>query len=82
MVGKLAPPDHCLWKDMVSLPSLGVKGKCRRRLNNALYGGGMIACSYPKAVHVREYPRFRLGKWEHVCEHCRSYPGQLSLFDE
>lgn len=49
---------------------------------NAPKGGGMFACTYPKAVHVREYPRFRFGKWEHVCEHCRSYPGQRSLFDE
>jgi len=33
-----------------------------------------------KNVHVNSYPRFRLGKWEDVCEHWRSHPGQLSLF--
>ena len=40
----------------------------------------MKICMHPRSVHVRPYPRFRLGKWESVCEHCRSYPGQLSLF--
>lgn len=40
----------------------------------------MPQCMYPKAVHVRNYVRFRLGRWEDVCEHCRSYPGQLDLF--
>lgn len=39
-----------------------------------------ITCYYPRAVHVIAYPRFRLGKWEFVREHCRSYPNQqLSL---
>lgn len=33
-------------------------------------------CMFPKAVHVRSYVRFRAEKLEHVCEHCRSYPGQ------
>lgn len=42
----------------------------------------MNSCTYPKAVHVRDYLRYRFERWEHVCEHCRSYPGQLSLFDE
>lgn len=37
-------------------------------------------CTYPKAVHVRPYSRFRLGKWEEVCEHCRSFPNQMPLF--
>lgn len=32
-----------------------------------------------KTVFVHEYPRFRLGKWEHVCSHWRSLPGQLSF---
>ncbi len=31
-----------------------------------------IACSYPKATHVRSYYRFRKGQWEQVCEHCRA----------
>lgn len=33
-----------------------------------------------KSVFVRDYFRFRLGRWEHVCQHWRSLPGQLSLF--
>lgn len=34
----------------------------------------------PKTVYVREYTRFRFGKFESVCQHWRSHPGQLSLF--
>lgn len=33
-----------------------------------------------KSVYVHAYPRFRLGRWEHVCAHWRSHPGQLELF--
>lgn len=33
-------------------------------------------CTFPKGVHVRNYPRFRFGRWEDVCEHCRRFPGQ------
>lgn len=33
-----------------------------------------------KSVYVRRYSRFRLGKWESVCQHWRSHPGQLELF--
>lgn len=40
----------------------------------------MHFCAYPKGVHVRQYARFRFGKWESVCEHCRSYPCQMELF--
>lgn len=40
----------------------------------------MRICMYPRAVHVRPYVRFRLGKLENVCEHCRSFPNQLDLF--
>ncbi len=40
----------------------------------------MRTCSYPKAVHVRAYVRFRKGRIENVCEHCRSFPGQMTLF--
>ena len=36
-------------------------------------------CMYPRAVRVRNYVRFRLGRHEHVCEHCRSFPGQMEL---
>ncbi len=34
----------------------------------------MVICSYPRAVHVVPYTRFRRGRLEHVREHCRSYP--------
>ena len=36
-------------------------------------------CMYPRAVRVRDYVRFRFGRKEHVCEHCRSFPGQMEL---
>lgn len=39
-----------------------------------------MQCMYPKAVHVCPYVRFRLGRLEHVREHCRGYPRQLGLF--
>lgn len=32
-----------------------------------------------KPVFVNEYDRFRFGKWEHVCSHYRSLPGQLDF---
>ncbi len=28
----------------------------------------------PKVVNVRKYQRYRLGKWEDVCQHLRSLP--------
>ena len=34
-----------------------------------------------KNVRVRPYVRFRFGKLEHVCEHWRSLPNQMNLFD-
>jgi len=40
----------------------------------------MHYCSYPKGVHVRQYVRFRFGRWESVCQHCRGAPGQGDLF--
>ena len=40
----------------------------------------MRACHYPRSVYVRPYVRFRFGRFEHVRDHCRSLPGQLSLF--
>nr|DAX13858.1 MAG TPA: hypothetical protein [Bacteriophage sp.] len=36
----------------------------------------MNVCIYPYLVHVNQYKRFRLGKWEHVCQHWRSYPNR------
>lgn len=33
-----------------------------------------------KSVYVRAYLRRRHGRWEHVCQHWRSHPGQLQLF--
>lgn len=32
-----------------------------------------------KDVFVHAYPRFRFGKWENVCQHWRSAPGQLTF---
>lgn len=32
-----------------------------------------------KPVHVDPYYRFRFGRWESVCEHWRSHPGQLAF---
>jgi hypothetical protein len=29
---------------------------------------------WDKSVFVRNYWRFRKGKWEHVCDHYRSWP--------
>lgn len=39
-----------------------------------------MLCIYPRAVHVRNYVRFRFSRWENVCQHCRSHPGQGDLF--
>lgn len=41
----------------------------------------MYAYLRNKGVFVRAYVRFRLGRLENVCQHWRSYPGQLSLFN-
>ena len=41
---------------------------------------GMVkTMSEQKQVHVRAYERIRFGRKEHVCEHWRSWPGQLSF---
>lgn len=34
-----------------------------------------------KSVFVNAYLRFRFGKLENVCQHYRSYPNQLVLFN-
>jgi DNA replication protein DnaC len=34
----------------------------------------MAVCPLHMPVAVREYPRFRFGRWEHVRSHCRSQP--------
>lgn len=39
-----------------------------------------MAYNHRRDVHVRAYNRFRFGRWEAVCQHWRSSPGQLSLF--
>lgn len=39
-----------------------------------------MAYSNVKSVYVNAYPRFRFGRWEHVCQHWRSHPGQMTLF--
>ena len=38
-----------------------------------------LVCDWPKAVHVRAYCHIRLGRFEHVCEHCRSKQKSLNL---
>jgi len=55
--------------------------KAQLRVLQALEVVAMRICAYPRGVHVRPYIRFRFGKLEHVCEHCRSYPGQMNLFN-
>jgi len=30
-------------------------------------------------VFVHQYQRFRFGRWEDVCAHFRSFPGQLAF---
>lgn len=35
-----------------------------------------IICSITQPVSVVDYHRFRLGKWEYVCAHCRSLPNR------
>ena len=35
----------------------------------------------PKSVFVRAYIRLRFGRLENVCQHWRSFPGQLPLFN-
>lgn len=40
----------------------------------------MDITSKPGSVYVRPYTRMRFGSLEHVCQHWRSYPRQLSLF--
>jgi hypothetical protein len=34
----------------------------------------------PKTVYVTSYRRWRFGRTEHVRQHWRSHPDQLSLF--
>jgi hypothetical protein len=41
-----------------------------------------MQCMFPKAVRVRKYARFRYERWEVVREHCRSFPHQLTLFND
>lgn len=39
-----------------------------------------LVCAGLKPVFVRAYTRMRFGRLENVIQHCRSYPGQYSLF--
>jgi hypothetical protein len=32
-----------------------------------------------RLVYVNSYDRFRFGRWEHVTQHFRSWPHQLTL---
>ena len=38
--------------------------------------GMRAVCSWPKAVSVIAYFRYRFGRWESVTTHCRSYPNR------
>jgi hypothetical protein len=35
-----------------------------------------ISCSILQPVSVTDYKRFRFGRWEYVCTHCRSLPAR------
>jgi hypothetical protein len=37
-------------------------------------GKSIKPCPIDKPVHVRDYWRYRYGRWEHVREHCRRMP--------
>ena len=39
-----------------------------------------MAFTRRKGVFVRAYTRLRFGAREFVCQHWRSYPGQMELF--
>lgn len=39
-----------------------------------------MAYTRRQGVFVRAYSRFRFGCREFVCQHWRSYPGQMELF--
>lgn len=39
-----------------------------------------MAAANVKSVYVCGYLRYRFGRWESVCQHWRSHPGQLTLF--
>lgn len=39
-----------------------------------------MAFTRRKGVFVRAYSRIRFGSREFVCQHWRSYPGQMELF--
>lgn len=41
----------------------------------------LISTFKPLSVFVRNYVRVRFGKLEHVCQHYRSYPHQMPLFN-
>jgi len=38
--------------------------------------GGRVMSNHEKVVPVRQYQRYRFGRWETVCKHCRSLPKQ------
>lgn len=38
-----------------------------------------MTCRRLKSVFVHAYDRYRYGRWEYVCAHYRSHPGQLSF---
>lgn len=71
-------PDHTdVWEGQFSVDVVLDLGQAK--LPPILQGGHM-AYLQKKSVFVRQYTRFRLGKWEQVCQHWRSHPHQLALF--
>lgn len=79
-------PNHldCLratlmsWGRQFSIVATDSRGKPKPF--NLLHMEAAMAYSHMKSVFVRAYRRFRFGQWEMVCQHYRSWPGQMVLF--
>lgn len=37
-----------------------------------------LSCPIHMPVRVTQYKRFRFGRWESVCSHCRGLPGRAT----
>lgn len=69
---------HCLGEDGDRLYQSGVDRQAKT-LQFFVKGYAMNYIRI-KTVFVRRYIRRRFGRWESVCQHWRSHPGQMSLF--
>lgn len=58
-----------------------ILGVCSGKLKTLFfpYEERLMAYAKLRSVFVRAYRRFRYGRWEYVCQHWRSHPGQLSF---